>query len=194
MNRPKLILGIAITLLGGSVMLESMLSGIFLFTGKYYGDFKTHSIELQESQTPMERSFISVEEDQLLSVWLKYSDRQIDNKDFKIAVFLIDEDGNIVQKFEKDFRFGRFRNNIKKVRYNKLGDFHSSKEFRGYLRYELDGTWTPTKTSALVIRKSPPVILPFKQIGFFLAGIISLIAGIETIASNYKKRRRIVDQ
>ncbi len=192
MDKSKFILGIAITLLGGSVMLESMISGISHFTGKFHDNFQTYSIGLQAPRAALETSFISVEEGQLLSVWLKYSNRQIENKNLKIAVFLIDEDGNIISKFEKDFRFGRFLNSVRKVRYNKLGEYYSSKEFRGYLHYELDGTWTPSKTSALVIRKSPPVFLPLRQIGFFMAGILVLIVGIETIAKNYKGRRHIV--
>jgi hypothetical protein len=194
MNRSKFVLGIAIALLGGAVMLESMLSGVSHFTGRYYGDFQTYSIELQASQLPLKTSFISVQKDQLLSVWFRYSNRRIDHKELKIAVFLIDEDENLIRKFEKDLRFGRFRNSKKKVRYIKLGEYRPGKEFRGYLHYKLAGTWTPTKTSALVMRKSPPVMLPLKQLGFFLAGLITLIAGSETIVKTYKKRRRIVDK
>lgn len=186
MNNSKFILGISITLLGGFIMLEGMISGMFHFAEKLYEDFKVYSIELQASQAPINTSFFSAKEDQLFSVWLRYSTRQIENKYIKIAVSLIDEDENIITIFVGDLRFGPFRNSVKKIRYYKLGEYDFKKKFRGYIQYEFDGTWTPTETSALVLRKSPPVRLPLKQIGFFAVGIFALIVGLETISKNFK--------
>ena len=188
MNKSKYILGIAITILGGSIVLESMISGIFHFTEKLYEDFKTYNIELQALQDPIKTSFFSVEEGQLFSVWLRCSTIQVENKNLKIAVSLIDEDGNIIREIQKDFRFGYFRDSAENIRYFKLGEYYFRKEFRGYLQYELDGTWTSTVTSALIVRISPPALLPLRQIGFFVVGIFALIVGIETIVKNSKKR------
>lgn len=188
MNKSKLILGIVITLLSGSVMLESVVSGGSHFAGDQYEDFQTFKIELQAPQAPLKTPFFSVEEGQMLTVWLRYANRQIENKHLKITVSLIDSDENAIAEFGEDFRFGHFRNSARKVRYYELGKFNFGKAFRGYLQYELDGTWTPTKTSAFVLRKSPPVQLPLKQIGFFVVGIFALIVGIETIAKNSKKQ------
>lgn len=188
MNKSKLILGIAITILSGAIMLESMISGIFHFTGNLYEDFQTFNIELQAPQAPLKTPFFSVEEGQILTIWIRYANRQIEHKNLKITVFLIDQDENIITEFGKDFRFGDFRNSTRKVRYSKLGKYNFRKEFRGYLQYELNGTWTPTKTSALVLRKSPSVFLPLKQIGFFVVGVFALFVGIETIAKNSKKQ------
>ena len=193
MNKPKFILGIAITILGGALILESMISGMFHFTESSYEDFQTFNIELQAHQAPIKTSFISVNEGQILSVWLRYSNRQISNKNLKIAVSLFNEDENIVVEFGKDFQFGKYLNGRRKIKYHKLGAYHFKNEFRGYLQYELNGTWIPTKTSAFVLRTSPPVTLPLKQIGFFLFGIFVLIVGIETVAKNYKGTERNED-
>jgi hypothetical protein len=184
----KFILGIAITLLGGFIMIESMISGMFHFTGKLHEDFKVYSIERQASQAPLKTSFFSAKEDQRFSVWLRYSNRHIENKNIKIAVSLIDEDENIIMKFGEDLQFGPFRNSGKKIRYYKLGGYVFKEEFRGYMQYAFDGTWIPSETSALVLRKSPPVRLPLKQIGFFVMGIFALIVGLETISKYYKTK------
>lgn len=165
-----------------------MISGKFHFAGNQYEDFQTINIELQALQAPLKTPFFSVEEGQILSVWFRYAIRQIENKNLKISVFLIDEDENRIGEFGKEFRFGYFRNRERKVKYFKLGKFNFRKEFRGYLQYELDGTWTPTKTSALILRKSQPVLLPLKQIGFFVVGLFALFVGIEIIARNCKTR------
>lgn len=188
MNQSKLILGIVITMLSGAIILESMISGKSHFAGDLYEDFQTINIELQALQTPLKTPFFSVEEGQILSVWFRYAIRQIENKNLKISIFLIDEDEHIIGEFGKEFRFGDFSNRERKVKYFKLGKHTFRKEFRGYLQYELDGTWTPSKTSAFILRKSQPVPLPLKQIGFFVLGLFALFVGIETIARNSKKR------
>jgi hypothetical protein len=167
-------------------MLESMISGAFHFTGNSYEDFQTFNFELQASQAPIKTSFFSVEEGQILSVWFRCSNRQIKNKNLKIAVSLINEDGANIWEAGKDFRFGNIRNSPRRVKYYKLGNYSFEKEFRGYLQYELDGTWIPTTTSALVLRRSPPLLLPLKQIALFVAGIFVLIVGIETIVNSSK--------
>lgn len=184
MKKSKFILGIAIAVLAGLIMLESVITGIFHFTGKLSEDFQIFNIELQASQAPHKTSFFSAKKGQLFSVWLRLSNREVENKNLSIAVFLIDEDENIKKEFREDLRFGHFRNSAKKIRYYKLGAYDFKKGFRGYIQYELDGTWTPTETSALVLRKSPPLRLPLKQIGFFMVGIIALIVGLEIIFRN----------
>lgn len=188
MNISKFILGIAIAMLGGFITLESMISGMLQFKGKSYEDFQVYSIEFRAAPAPLKTSFFSAGKDQLFSVWLRYSYRQVSNKNISLAVSLIDEDENIIKEFEADLQFGPFRNNTKKIRYYKLGQYVFKNEFRGYIQYEIDGTWIPTETSALVLRKSPPARLPIKQIAFFVVGIFALIVGLETISKNSKKR------
>ena len=167
-------------------MLASMISGIFHFSEKLYQDFQVFHIELQSSRAPLKTSFFSVKNGQVFSVWLRYSNRQrIENTNLKIAVSLVDEDGYLVAQFKEDFRFGYSRNRTRKFRYYKLGEHHFRNNFRGYLQYELDGAWPAVKTSALVLRQSPPLLLPLRQIGFFLAGIFVLIVGIEKMARHF---------
>jgi hypothetical protein len=185
MNRSKIVLGIGIAVLGASMVLESIIAGTFHFTQRLYQDFETIHVELQAPKTPGKTSFFSVKNGQILSLWLRYCPTtQIENKNLKLAVFLIDEDGTILWNVKEDLQFGHIRKSARKVKYYKFGDYRVGKAFRGYLRYEFDGTWPSVKTSALVLRKSPPMRLPLKQIGFFMAGIFVFIIGIETMAKN----------
>lgn len=190
MNRSEVIQGIAVLILGGAITLASLISGIFHFSEKLYKDFHVFHIELQSSRTPFKTGFFTIKEGQLFSVWLRHANSpQNENTSLRIAVSLIDEDGNLAGEFSKDFRFGAFRNSARKIRYLKLGEHPFRKSFRGYMQYELEGSWTPSKTSALVLRQSPPLQLPLKQIGFFLAGILVLFVGIGKMAKNLKNQR-----
>ena len=190
MNKSKFVLGIVIALLGGSMVLDSIISGTFYFTRKLYQDYQTMNIELHVPQAPRKTSFFCAKAGQTLSLWLRYATtRQIENKNLKLTAFLIDDDENIVWKVEENLQFGHIRKSARKVRYYKFGNYRVGKAFRGYLRYAFDGTWPPVKTSALILRKSPPVRLPLKQICFFIAGIFVCIVGIETMAKNLKMQK-----
>jgi hypothetical protein len=178
-----------IAILGGFMMLESMISGIFHSSGKLYEDFKLYTIELHASRTPLKTTFFSVKAGQFFSVWLRYATRQVGNKNIDITVSLIDEDENLIKEFEGDLRFGDFRASRKRVRYHKLGEYCFHKGFRGYMQYEFDGTWTPTETSALILRNTPPLRLPLRQIGSFIVGVVALILGIDTIVKHSKKQK-----
>lgn len=189
MRKSKLILGIVIAILGGSIMLDSVISGTVHFSGKLNEDFQTWNIALQAPQTSPKTSFFSVQEGQRLSLWFRYLNKPVGNKNLKIAAALIDEDENVIKEFIKDIRFSYLGEGAKKIRFLKIGAYPVQKEFRGYLRYELDGTWAPTNISALILRKSPPLRLPLKQICFFVVGIVALIVGLETIAKYFRKRK-----
>jgi hypothetical protein len=191
MRKPKFILGITLAMIffGGFIMLESVLSGISHFTGKLSEDFKLYTFELQSSQAPLRTTFFSAKAGQLFTIWLRYSNRQIENKNIDITVSIVDEDENTIKKFERDLRFSDFRSGKKRVRYQKLGEYCSDRGFRGYMQYELGGTWTPTEASALILRKSPPLLLPLRQIGFFIIGIVAIIVGIDTIVKLSKKQK-----
>jgi hypothetical protein len=190
MRKSKFIRAIAyvIAILGGFIMLESMISGIFHFTGKLYKDFKLYTIELQASRTPQRTTYFSAKAGQRFTVWLRYATKQVGNKHIDITVSLIDEDENMIKEFEGDLRFGDFRFSRKRVRYHKLGQYCFHKAFRGYMLYELGGTWIPTETSAIVMQKSPPLRFPLRQIGFFVIGVVALIFSIDTIVKHSKKR------
>lgn len=176
-------------MLGGAIILASLISGAFHFSQKLYQDFQIVHIELQSSRAPRKTAFFSVKEGRSFSVWLRYSiDQRNEKTNLRLAVSLIDEDGYLTDQFSKDFRFGAFRDGARKVRYYKLGERRFTKNFRGYLQYELDGTWTPARTSALVLRQSPPLLLPLKQIGFFLGGIFVLFIGIEKMIKKDKNQ------
>jgi hypothetical protein len=188
MKKSKLSRTIAylIAFLGAFLMFESTISGIFHFSGKLYEEFKLYTIELQAAETPLRTTFFSAKAGQHFTVWLRYATWQIENKQIDITLSLIDDDEHMIKQFERGLRFGDFLSRQKRVRYHKLGEHRFDSGFRGYMQYELDGTWTPTETSALVYRKSPPLRLPLRQMGSFVVGIVALIVAIDTIVKHSK--------
>lgn len=188
MNKAKFTSGIVIALLGGAIMLFSMLSAIIHLTGKLYKDIRTFNINLQASRTSSVTAKFSIEKEKALSLWLKLPNRQIENKDFKIDVFLIGENDALDAKFGEDFKLGYFRNSSGKGQYYKLGSHSFPSGFNGYLRYEAKGKWAPPFKGELVLRESSASSFPVEQIKLFVAGILGLVIGISTIVKNIGHR------
>ena len=165
-------------------MLISMIFGIIQYSGSLYENIQVFGIELPSPPAALKTSLFTIEENQIISVWLKYPDRRIENKDFKIAISLVGQNGKFLAKFVEDFNFGYFRNSTGEGQYYKLGEHAFKNGFIGYLQYETGGTWIPTRAVKLVLRRPLPFSLPLKQIGFFIMGIFVLVTGIATIAKD----------
>ena len=188
MNKAKFILGIFITILGGAIMIFSMVSAIMHFVGSLHEDICIFNINLQDSPTSSATSKFYIEEEKNLSLWLKLPNRRIENKEFEIDVSLVGENDIVDAKFNEDFRFGYFRNSSGRGQYYKLGKHSFRSGFNGYFRYETKGKWVPPFNGQLVLRQSSASSFPVKQIGLFVIGIFVLVVGVGTIVKN----RRIV--
>ncbi len=187
MNKTKVMPGILITVAGGTVMIISMVFAIIHFSGSLYKDIYTFNIDLQSSSMSVTSKRFFIKEEKELSLWLKLPNRQIENKDFKINVFLIDENNNVVAEFNENFRFGYFRNSSGEGQYYKTGQYSFPSGFNGYLRYETKGKWVPPFKGKRVLRQASVSSFPTKQIGLFIIGIFLLVVGIGIIAKNSKR-------
>ena len=190
MNKTKVILGILITVAGGIIMVASMVFAIIHFAESLYEDIHTFNINLQASSIPLTTTKFFIKEEKNLSLWLKLANRQIENKDFEIDVFLIRKNDIVDAKFNEDFRFGYLRNSSGKGQYYKIGkhSFHSG--FNGYFRYETRGTWGPPFRGKLVLRQGSASSFPVKQIELFVIGIFVLVVGVGTIVKNSRIIKR----
>jgi hypothetical protein len=198
MNKTKILLGILIAIAGGVVMITSMVFAIINFAGNLYEDIHVFNINLQTPSAPSITTGFSIKEEKDLSLWLKAPNRQIENKDFEIEVFLIEKNDSADTKFNEDFRFGYSRNSSGEGQYYKLGKHSFQSGFNGYFRYKTKGTWVPAFKGNLVLRQELTSSFPVKQMGFFVIGIFVLVVGIGTIAKNSKKqitnKDRLVDE
>jgi hypothetical protein len=106
----------------------------------------------------------SLKEERDLSLWLKLPNRQIENKDFEIDVFLVGENDTVDAKFNEDFRLGYFRNSSGKGQYYKIGVHSFPGDFSGHFRYKSKGKWVPPFQGKLVLRQDSAPSFPIKQI------------------------------
>ncbi len=183
-----MIFGILITVAGGIIIATSMVFAIMHFAGSLYKDLHIFNINLQATPVPLKTKEFSIKEGKELSLWLKLPNREIENKDFAMSVFLIGKNDIVDTKFNEDFRFGYFRNSSGEGQYYKIGKHHFHSGFNGYFRYETKGKWVPSFEGKLVLRQDSSSFYPVKQIGLFVVGIFVLVVGIGTIVKNSKNR------
>ena len=184
MHKVKFTLGIVFAVLGGTIMLFSMVSAITHIAGSLYEDLRTFNIDLRNSPSSSTTSVFSLAEEKSLSLWLRLPDRRIENKAFAIDVFLVGKNDTVEDEFNEDFKFGYSRNSSEEGQYYKLGSHSFPGGFNGSFRYETTGEWVPPFNGQLVLRQGSAFSVPVKQIGFFVAGIFVLLVGIGTIAKN----------
>jgi hypothetical protein len=187
MSKTKFILGIMITVLGGLVMLVSMVFGIIHIAGSLYRNSQVLDVNLKTVNVTQKTRPFEIKKGQIISVWLKYPDRQLENKDFKIGLSFVNAKEVASGEMGEDFNAGYSRNSAGNGQYYWLGKHGFQDNFKGCLQYKVNGTYVPVETGKLVLRESLPLSLPLKHILFFIAGIFTLIIGIGTIAKNSRK-------
>ena len=189
MNKPKLIFGVVLMLLGGSITLIGMVLGIKHFASGTYRDIHTFPISLTQENDSQQNLRFRTRGKIDFSFWLKMPDRKIENKKFRFGVALINSNGVQKVRFEENFRFGFSRNSAGNGQYYRLGRFHSENEFNGYLQYRSRGKWRPASDGYIVLRRQEPTAMPVKSIWTFFIGLSGLIAGFGTMI-NFRLLRR----
>ena len=181
MIKPRLIFGIALTFLGGCIMLIGMIQGIIRYSTGAYRDIHTFPISLNPDNGSRENLRFRTKGKVDFSFWLKMPDRKIENKRFRFGVDLISNEGVRHASFKENFRFGYLRNSSGKGQYYRLGRYHSEDEFNGYLQCQSSGKWRPTSDGFIVLRRKEPVATPVKSIWIFCFGLAGMILGVVTI-------------
>lgn len=190
MNKPKLIFGVVLMFLSGSITLAGMVLGIKHFASGTYRDIHTFPISLTKENGSQQNFRFRTRGKVDFSFWLKMPDRKIENKKFRFGVALVNSKGVRKVSFEENFRFGYLRNNAGQGQYYRLGRFHSENEFNGYLQYRSSGKWRPASDGYIVLRRQEPIAMPVKSIWIFFIGLAGLIAGIGTMLK-FRLLRRV---
>ncbi len=184
MNKLKFILGIFIIIFGGIIMLISMVFGIVHIAEGLYKDVYAFPVSLSISpENSKTDSFIAKKGDKF-SVWLKVPDRRIENKDFHISTFFVNQKEEVVSEFKENFKVGYFRNSFGRGQYYRLGVHDFESDFQGWINYTIGGKWRYLYNGFLVIRRRKSFSLPVREIGVFGVGILLLIIGVGTVVKN----------
>lgn len=184
--KEKFILGIFITIGGGTLLITSLVFGIFSISNGLYEDVYTFPVLLSLKNDQAIAGTFSAQMDDVYSFWLKVPDRRIENKNFQFSAIIDDLSSDTKTTWENDFSFGYLRNSSGQGQYYQLGTHRFNKPFYGSLNYISYGKWVAPYNAYLVIRKVKSLQWPKVHILFFLAGFISIFIGISSLQRNLK--------
>lgn len=178
MSYPDSLRGIAIVIVASLITLYGLIGGISYYAGSLYRDEVAFPISLHRKNIVLPTAGYGVAEESRRSMWLKVTDRKIENKDLQLKVRVIDGQGEVLTEAEEDFRMGFLRNSAGKGQYYRLGNIDFPAGFHGHFQYVSTGSWEAPYDGTLVLRYREKSTLPFKH-GLVLAvGIMILMIGL----------------
>ncbi|MCK5534189.1 hypothetical protein KAI68_03660 [bacterium] len=184
MNKKKFILGIFITVLGGVIMIVSMVLGIVTVAKGLYEDVYVFPVTLSISTENLKTNSFTAKKGKGFSLWLKVPDRRMENKDFQISGSFINQKAEVIGDFKENFKLGYLRNSFGRGQYYKLGVCRFERDFQGWINYTIGGKWSPPYNGFLVIRQRKSFSFPVREIGVFGVGILLFIIGVGTVVKN----------
>lgn len=185
-KKERFVIGIMLAIIGGTIMITSLVFGIIKFANNRYDDIYTFTVKLTgQKKDSFCGSFFARKKEEL-SFWLKVPDRRIENRDFQLGINISDREKSIDTSWKNDFKFGYWRNSSGQGQYYHLGTYVFETNFMGSLCYKTSGTWTAPYNGALVVRRKHPMEAPYKDIVFFFTGMLFITLGLEAIAKNKK--------
>ena len=185
--KEKFILGIFVTIAGGTLLITSLVFGIISMTNGLYEDVYTFPVRLSLKNNQDIAGTFNAKADEVFSFWLKVPDRRIENKDFQLSVIIDDLGSRGQTTWHSDFTFGYLRNSSGQGQYYQLGTHRFNKEFFGSLNYIAHGQWVAPYNAYLVIRRVKSLKWPKIQIILFAIGFIVLFQGINSLQKNLKR-------
>ena len=181
MKKPKIIAGIVIMAIGLLMINTSSIDAILDSSSKLYKELQTHNINLEQKT---ETIAFNNPDKKKISFWLGLPSRDIENKDFKIIISILDSNKKIIKGFRRDLAFKTIRQEIDNNFYYKLGDHKFGYDFEGYIKYELEGEWLPETKTILSLKENRKTSFSKNQILVALTGGIVLALGFIVLIRN----------
>ena len=181
MKKPGIIAGIVIMVTGLLMINTSSIDAIIDSSSKLYKEIETHNIDL-DGKT--ETIAFNNEDKRKVSFWLALPDRNIENKDFKIVISILDKNKELIKGFRRDLVFKTIRQEVDSHFYYKLGDHKFGYDFEGYIKYELEGEWLPKTKPILSLKENRKTSFSRNQIIVALTGGILLALGFVVLIRN----------
>lgn len=181
MNKQKVATGIIIMVVGLLMINTSSIDAIIDSSSQLYMDVESHDIDLEKKT---ETIAFNNKDKKKISFWLVQPNRNIENKDFKIVISVLDSNKNFVKGFRRDLAFKTIRQEIDNHFYYKLGDHKFGYDFEGYIKYELEGGWLPETKPTLSFKENRKTSFSTNQILVALTGGIMLALGFVVLIRN----------
>ncbi|MFH1459572.1 MAG: hypothetical protein ABIG64_04280 [Candidatus Omnitrophota bacterium] len=188
MSLPKerMILGIILTIIGGTILITSLVFGIIKLANGRYEDINIFSARLTAQNKKINAGTFIANANESLSFWLKVPDRRIENRDFLLSVSIEDQNNQALATWMNNFSLGSLRNSSGFGQYYGLGTHYFHNDLVANLTYKIQGQWIAPYKGYLVIRKTRPLKIPTKHILCFTLGIIIIFSGVGIIIKNKK--------
>ena len=181
MNKQKVTIGIVTMVIGLLMINTSSIDAIIDSSSQLYMEIESHDIDLSKKSDAI---VFNTEEKKKASFWLVQPNRDIESKDFKIVISILDENKKFVKGFRRDFAFKTTRQEIDGKYHYKLGDHKFSYDFDGFIKYELEGDWLPETTPALSFKENRKTSFSQNQVLVSLSGAILLVLGFVVLVRN----------
>jgi len=163
------------------IIIVTALSAILNSSSTLYTRLQSHEIDLATGHSTIPYAGNMKER---ISFWLGLPDRKTEGKDFRITVSILDTEQKLITGYRRDFKYKTTRNDLAGSHYYKIASHKFGVEFRGFLRYELEGEWMPQAPASLVLRKSRETTFTNREILMVILGGLVLATGFGFIVSN----------
>ncbi|MFH1063194.1 MAG: hypothetical protein V1747_09990 [Candidatus Omnitrophota bacterium] len=184
--KEKIVFGMLCAIIGGTVMITSLVFGVIQTAHSRYDDLYTFSIKLSGQKKDTACGNFVARKKEHLSFWLKVPDRRIENRDFQLSVNVTDFNKAIDTTWKNDFKLGFWRNSSEQGQYYHLGTYEFKNNFNGSICYKTSGKWIAPYNGALIIRRVKPFKISFPALGFFSAGLLLFSLVLKMFLENKK--------
>ena len=184
--KEKFILAIFVTIAGGTLLITSLVFGIFSISNGLHEDVHTFPIRLSVKNTENAAGTFRARKDEVFSFWLKVPDRRIENKNFQLKVIIDDLTSPAQTTWQSDFTFGYLRSSSWQGQYYQLGTHRFNSDFLGSLNYTANGKWLAPYNAYLVIRRVKSLKWPKLHLILFVIGFIAIFQGTNFLQKNLK--------
>ncbi|MDH5388247.1 MAG: hypothetical protein OEY06_07350 [Gammaproteobacteria bacterium] len=181
MKKPKVIAGIVIMAVGLLMINTSSIDAIIDSSSHLYQETQSYNIDLE---LKTETIAFNNPDKRKISFWLALPNKDVETKNFKIVVSILDSNKEIIKGFRRDLAFKTIRQEIDDIFYYKLGDHKFGYDFEGYIKYELEGDWLPGTKTLLSLKENRKTSFSTNQIIVALTGGIVLALGFVVLVRN----------
>lgn len=181
MNKSRVTAGIVIMAIGLLMINTSSIDAIIDSSSQLYKEVQSHNVDLEQKS---ETIAFNNEDKKKISFWLALPNRDVENKDFKMTIAILDSNKEIIKGFRRDLAFKTIRQDIDDKHYYKLGDHTFGYSFKGFIKYEIEGDWLPETNATLSLKENRKTSFSTNQILVALGGGIVLALGFVVLVRN----------
>lgn len=173
-TKPRVTPGFLVMMAGIFTVVMASLAGIMQSSSDLYKELNSFPLDLETGgDIPYEHA-----KKERVYFWLKQPNRDVEGKDFKLAILVLDANKELIKGFRRDLKFQTTRQDLDDGYYYKLGSHKFKAEFKGYIRYETTGGWLPEGTPSLLLRVTKETKFSMPQVIAILTGGVMLVLGL----------------